>query len=163
MSATPLRDPKSGTWWFVVDLPAGGDGGRRQAKRRGFRTKTDAQAALDELRAGVRKGTYIAPVRQTLGQFLLDDWLPAIRTTIDSRYLRLHVIPAGSASSSSTPASSTASTPTYSRTTRTSMHAEARVTDHAPLGDSDSARGRAVSHRTKKIGDRSVTFAAGSS
>jgi len=39
-------------------------------------------------------------VRQTLGQFLTDDRLPAIRTTIEpsthesySRYLRLHVIP----------------------------------------------------------------------
>lgn len=100
MSATPRRDPKTGTWWFVVDLPASGDGRRRQAKRRGFRTKADAQAALDELRVGVRKGTYIAPARQTLGQFLVDDWLPAIRSTVEpsthesySRYLRLHVIP----------------------------------------------------------------------
>ena len=64
-------------------MPAGGDGRRRQAKRRGFRTKADAQAALDDLRVGVRKGTYVAPVRQTLGQFLTDDRLPAIRTTIE--------------------------------------------------------------------------------
>jgi integrase len=100
MTAAPRRDPKSGTWWFIVDLPAGGDGKRRQAKRRGFRTKADAQAALDELRVGVRKGTYVAPVRQTFGAFLTDDWLPAIRATVEpsthesySRYLRLHVIP----------------------------------------------------------------------
>jgi len=39
MSASPRRDPKTGTWWFIVDLPIGGDGRRRQAKRRGFRTK----------------------------------------------------------------------------------------------------------------------------
>ncbi|MGH9137124.1 MAG: tyrosine-type recombinase/integrase [Acidimicrobiales bacterium] len=100
MSA-PRRDPANGTWWFIVDLPPGGDGKRRQAKRRGFRTKADAQAALDELRVGVRKGTYIAPARQTLGAYLTEDWLPAIRTTIEpsthesyARYLRLHVIPA---------------------------------------------------------------------
>jgi integrase len=99
--SAPRRDLRSGTWWFVVDLPAGGDGRRRQAKRRGFRTKADAQAALDVLRVGVRKGTYVAPVRQTFGQFIVDDWLPAIRTTIEpsthesySRYLKLHVIPA---------------------------------------------------------------------
>lgn len=97
--STPRRAEK-GTWWFVVDLPPGGDGKRRQAKRRGFRTKAEAQAALDELRVGVRRGTYVAPVRQTFGDFLTNDWLPAIRTTIEpsthasySRYLRLHVIP----------------------------------------------------------------------
>ena len=77
--STP-RKAGNGTWWFVVDLPPGGDGKRRQAKRRGFRTKAEAQAALDELRVGVRRGTYVAPVRQTFGDFLTNDWLPAIRT-----------------------------------------------------------------------------------
>lgn len=82
MSA-PRRDPKAGTWWFVVDVPAGGDGKRRPARRRGFPTKAEAEAVLDELRGGVRKGTYITPVRQTFGDFLTNDWLPAIRTTIE--------------------------------------------------------------------------------
>lgn len=100
MSA-PRKDPTSGTWWFVVDLPAGGDGRRRQAKRRGFKTKAEAQAALDDLRVGVRRGTYVPPARQTFGSFLVNDWLPAIRSTVEpsthesySRYLKLHVIPA---------------------------------------------------------------------
>lgn len=99
--SVPRRDASNGTWWFVVDLPAGGDGKRRQAKRRGIRTKAEAQAALDELRVGVRRGTYVAPGRQTFGQFLVDDWLPAIRSTIQpstfesySRNIRLHVVPA---------------------------------------------------------------------
>lgn len=98
--STP-RKAGNGSWWFVVDLPPGGDGKRRQAKRRGFRTKAEAQAALDELRVGVRRGTYVAPVRQTFGDFLTNDWLPAIRATIEpsthasySRYVRLHVVPA---------------------------------------------------------------------
>ena len=100
MSATPRRDPKSGTWWFVVELPPGGDGRRHQAKRRGFATKAAAQAALDDLRVGVRRGGYVAPVHQTFGEFLLDDWLPAIRATVEpsthasyARYIRLHVVP----------------------------------------------------------------------
>lgn len=100
MTAAPRKDPKSGTWWFVVDLPPGGDGRRRQAKRRGFRTKAEAQAALDELRVGGRRGTYVAPARQTLRSFLTDDWLPAIRATVEpsthesyARYLHRHVIP----------------------------------------------------------------------
>jgi len=100
MSATPRRDPKSGTWWFVVELPPGGDGRRHQAKRRGFATKAAAQAALDDLRVGVRRGGYVAPVHQTFGEFLLDDWLPAIRATVEpsthasyARYIRIHVVP----------------------------------------------------------------------
>jgi len=85
---------------FVVDLPPGGDGHRRQVKRRGFKTKTEAQASLDELRVMARRGSYVAPVRQTLGQFLTDDWLPAIRATIEpstyesyARYVNIHIVP----------------------------------------------------------------------
>ncbi len=99
-SAVPRKDPKTGTWSFVVDLPDGPDGRRRQARRRGFRTKADAQAALDEIRTSGRRGTYVAPVRQTFGEFLTCDWLPAIRTTVEpstlesyTRYLTLHVVP----------------------------------------------------------------------
>lgn len=99
-AAVPQKDPKTGTWWFIVEMPPGGDGRRRQAKRRGFRTKGEAQAALDELRVRGRRGIYVAPARQTYGEFLTNDWLPAIRTTIEastfhsySRNLTLHVIP----------------------------------------------------------------------
>lgn len=99
-SAAPKKDPKSGTWWFVVDLQASGDGHRRQVKRRGFRTKAEAQAALDDLRVSSRRGTYVAPARQPLGEFLTQDWLPAIRATVEpsthesyTRYLTRHVIP----------------------------------------------------------------------
>ena len=45
--AGPRKDPNNGTWWFVVGLPPAPDGRRRQAKRRGFKTKADAQDALD--------------------------------------------------------------------------------------------------------------------
>ena len=82
-TAAPKKHPRSGTWWFIVDLPPGGDGRRRQAKRRGFRTKAEAQAALDELRVSGRRGTYVAPARQSFGEFLTEDWLPAIRATIE--------------------------------------------------------------------------------
>ena len=99
-SAAPRKDLTTGTWFFVVDLPARGDGRRRQVRRRGFRTKAEAQAALDELRVRGRRGTYIVPARQTLERFLVDDWLPAIRATVEpsthesyTRYLKVHVIP----------------------------------------------------------------------
>ena len=99
-SAVPRRDPKSGTWWFIVDLPADEVGRRRQAKRRGFRTKAAAQEALDDLRVAARHGTFVAPARQRVGDFLSDDWLPAVRrelaeSTWESydRNIRNHVVP----------------------------------------------------------------------
>lgn len=98
--AGPRKDLTNGTWWFVADLPPAPDGRRRQAKRRGFKTKAEAQAALDSMRVASRQGVYVAPARQRLGDFLTDDWLPAIRVTVEAstwasyrRYLRLHVIP----------------------------------------------------------------------
>ncbi|MGH9288937.1 MAG: Arm DNA-binding domain-containing protein [Acidimicrobiales bacterium] len=98
--AGPRKDTANSTWWFAVDLPPAPDGRRRQAKRRGFKTKTEAQAALDELRVTARQATYVPPARQRLSEFLTDDWLPAIKVTIEEsiwasyeRYLRLHVIP----------------------------------------------------------------------
>lgn len=99
-TAAPQRDPKTGTWYFVVDLGPGSEGKRRQARRRGFRTKKAAQEALDKLRVNAREGAYVAPKRQTLGSFLRDDWLPAVRAKLEEstwasyeRNIRLHVIP----------------------------------------------------------------------
>jgi integrase len=96
----PRKDEKAGTWWFVTDLGPGPDGKRRQAKRRGFRTKAEAQEALDRLKVSALDGVYVAPKRQTLREFVVDDWLPAVRHTLDrdtwksyERNLRLHVLP----------------------------------------------------------------------
>jgi integrase len=69
------RDTRTGRWWFVVDVP-GVDGKRRQVKRRGFRTREDAQQALDDVRGVVRSGRSIGPKRTTYGTFLTDRWLP---------------------------------------------------------------------------------------
>ncbi|MGI8492482.1 MAG: site-specific integrase [Acidimicrobiales bacterium] len=100
-SATPKKDDATGKWYFVVDLGQGGDGGRRQAKRRGFLTKKAANEELNKLREGVRTATYVPPRRQTLGNYLAEDWLPSVRhelaaSTWESyeRNVRNHVVPA---------------------------------------------------------------------
>ena len=100
MSSAVPRKGSNGTWWFVVELPAKADGRRRQVKRRGFRTKADAQAALDEVRVTARQGTYVAPARQTLKDFLENEWLPTAKrelaeSTWESyeRNIRHHVVP----------------------------------------------------------------------
>jgi integrase len=99
-SAVPRKDSKNGTWWFIVELPVRGDGRRRQAKRRGFPTKAAAQAALDELRVSGRHGTFVPPDRQTVGEYLTNEWLPAARRELaDStwesyaRNVRNHLVP----------------------------------------------------------------------
>jgi integrase len=92
------RDP-NGTWWFRVDVaPAGAP--RQQLRRRGFRTKRDAQSALNELLHDVGKGTFVAADRMTVAEYLAD-WVQSLptqglrpRTVASYRdTLRLHVTP----------------------------------------------------------------------
>ncbi|HEV2068562.1 MAG TPA: Arm DNA-binding domain-containing protein [Acidimicrobiales bacterium] len=92
------RDP-NGTWWFRVDgAPAGAP--RKQVRRRGFRTKRDAQAALNEVLHDVGKGTFVATDRMSVAEYL-DEWVNSLparglrpRTVASYRdMLRLHVLP----------------------------------------------------------------------
>ena len=100
-SSAPRRDPANGTWWFVVDTATGKNGRRQQAKRRGFRTKAEAQAVMDELRVAARQGTFVTPHRETVKEFLEQDWLPAVRRQLAAstwesyeRNVRHHIVPA---------------------------------------------------------------------
>jgi integrase len=99
-AAAPRKDPNTGTWYFIVDIGTGTDGRRRQAKRRGFSTKREAQEALDDLRKSLRTATYVPPKRQTVKEFLEDDWLPAVRRQLAAstwesyaRNVKLHIAP----------------------------------------------------------------------
>ena len=95
------RDPQTGTWGFVLDLPSLG-GKRRQARRRGFPTARAANEALHELLEASRAGL---PTGQrgglTVGDYLTDRWLPALTgrslrpTTVDSyhRIVSNHLVP----------------------------------------------------------------------
>ena len=83
-----------------MDVGLGEDGKRKQARRRGFKTKKDAQAELDRLRTSVAQQTYVALKRQTVAEYL-DEWLAAIEHTVRpstfssyKRNVRVHVEPA---------------------------------------------------------------------
>ncbi len=89
----------NGTWWIRLDVaPAGAP--RKQIRRRGFRTKRDAQTALNELLHDVGKGTFVATERKTVAEYL-GEWVEALPTrglrprTVASYadMLRLHVLP----------------------------------------------------------------------
>jgi integrase len=93
-----VRQDRHG-WYFVVNVPAL-DGKRKQVRRRGFETKKGAQAALTAMLGDLQRGTFVHPVRLTLGEYL-GTWLttlPAMgrrASTVESyrRVLERHVIP----------------------------------------------------------------------
>jgi integrase len=72
---TVTRDEQRGTWFFVVDLTSP-DGRRRQVRRRGFETKKAATAAERRILDDADHGIHVDRSRLTLGQFLVDHWLP---------------------------------------------------------------------------------------
>jgi Arm DNA-binding domain/Phage integrase, N-terminal SAM-like domain len=99
MSGSIKRDPQRGTWTFIVDVPAP-DGGRRQLRRRGFKTKREAAEAQAAVIAAAARGTLVVPTRTSLGTFVLKHWLPMIGqrvrpTTFDGyrRAVTNHVLP----------------------------------------------------------------------
>lgn len=102
-SAAPKQQADK-SWGFVFDAgPGPGPDGewrdRRQIRRRGFRTRKEAQAALDKLRADAQAGTFVAPQRQTVAEWA-GEWLESRRHQLApltwasyDRNLRLHVLP----------------------------------------------------------------------
>ena len=91
---------KKGARWYVVVEDRNPETGRRKRRwHSGYRTKREAQAACNELVASLQRGDYVAPTRQTVGDFA-SEWLEAIRATIRPstmdkyrRDLRTHVVP----------------------------------------------------------------------
>jgi integrase len=75
-----VRKPRTagGTWSYRLDLGLDETGTRAQKQVGGFRTKKEAQAALNDALSGILHGTYVAPSRQTLGAFL-DIWIDGAR------------------------------------------------------------------------------------
>jgi integrase len=65
---------KHGTWCYVVELPRGPDGRRRQTKVGGFPTERHARAALNDATARIERGTFVQVSRTTVATYL-DDWL----------------------------------------------------------------------------------------
>jgi len=73
------------TWGFVVDVGRA-NGRRQQSRKRGFRTRKDAQRALNDALAAVQHGAYVRPRKITFGSYL-DDWLDGGPPSNDHRRL----------------------------------------------------------------------------
>jgi hypothetical protein len=78
-----VRKPRTdgGTWSYRLDLGFDDVGKRRQREIGGFRTKKEAQAALDDALPGVQRGTFVAPSRTTVRDFL-ELWLDGVKTEV---------------------------------------------------------------------------------
>jgi len=89
---------KTDGYQFCVDVGRV-NGKRRRTRHRGFRTRAEAQIALNEVLGHQSDGTFIQPHKDRLGVYL-EEWLEAIEKTVapstHSSYrqkVRLHVIP----------------------------------------------------------------------
>jgi integrase len=69
-------------YYPVVELDADPVTGKRARKwHQGHVLKADAQESLRKLQEAAGKGAYVAPVKETFGEYL-ERWLPTIRTTV---------------------------------------------------------------------------------
>lgn len=91
---------RGNTWAVVVDIGRDENGRRRQKWHSGFRTKREASDALTEILDQLSSGQYVSPSKLTVRQFLEDEWLPAVTSslrplTFDSYEgnIRNHVVP----------------------------------------------------------------------
>ena len=87
-------------WSVVVDAGRDESGKRVQKWHSGFERRKDAERALTEILGRLESGAYVEPSRVTLAKFLLDEWLPAMRSNLrDSTWasyrmnVRQHVEP----------------------------------------------------------------------
>ncbi len=74
--AGSVKQAANGSWGFVVDV-RGSNGDRKQVRRRGFRLKHEATAAMAIVVADNSRGEFVRPIKGlTVRKFLLEEWLP---------------------------------------------------------------------------------------
>ncbi|MBA2240472.1 MAG: site-specific integrase [Solirubrobacterales bacterium] len=74
---------KRGTKWVVVVDVGRDESGKRLRKwHSGFERRKDAERALTEILGRLEAGAYVEPAALTLGGFLADEWLPAMRASL---------------------------------------------------------------------------------
>jgi len=90
------------TWTYKYDGPPDPlTGKRRMITKGGFPSEREAWRAVRQAIADVEAGRFVTPSRRTLGDFLLNDWLPMVRNSLKPStlasyedYIRAYVIPA---------------------------------------------------------------------
>jgi integrase len=80
MKGSVFKRPGAQTWTIKYELPRDETGKRRSKMQAGFRTEEDAQRALRKLLSTLDDGTFTEPTKQTVAEFLVNDWLPSLET-----------------------------------------------------------------------------------
>jgi len=75
------KDKNTAKWSYIIEMGRGINGKRKQKRKRGFRTKKDAQKAMTKILHELNKGTYIEPKKITMESFL-SEWLKNKQLTI---------------------------------------------------------------------------------
>src|SRR5437899_10656492 len=87
------RPKAGGSWFYVLDVGRAESGRRKQVVKRGFRTRGEAQEALNDVLKSLGDGSYVAANRQTASEYLAE-WLTSIDTTVrptTARSYAMHV------------------------------------------------------------------------
>ncbi len=91
---------ETGKWYVIVDLGRDHDGKRRQKWHGSYRTRKEAEVARAKIVGELHEGSYTEPVKLTFGDWVIDRWLPTMRTQVKpstfesySRNARQHVLP----------------------------------------------------------------------
>ncbi|GIO09652.1 site-specific integrase [Brevibacillus reuszeri] len=78
---------KKNPWYFEINYS---DGGKyKKKKRRGFKTKKEAEAAMTEMQNELNKGTYVEPSKMMYSSFMAD-WLKDKQTKVQRRTLETY-------------------------------------------------------------------------
>ncbi|HDR6277262.1 site-specific integrase [Bacillus cereus] len=98
---TVKKDQYTKTWYFILTHGKKEDGKPRQFKKRGFKTKQEAQKAMLELEQSLTLGTYIQPNKILYKEYLLERFLEDKMTKVKKQTLNTyrwivekHIIPA---------------------------------------------------------------------
>jgi len=89
------------TWTYIFDGPPDPlTGERRQISRGGWATEKEAWRECRVAMSQVEEGRFVPSSRRTLGSYLLEDWLPAVKTSTAATtwgnwdvYARAYVVP----------------------------------------------------------------------
>lgn len=94
---TVYHDPDRNSWYYVIDLPRGDDGKRRQQFRRGFRSETLAQHAEEQARRQFGEAELAADgtVAAELAKWLEERELDVALTTLGNyrNAIRNYIVP----------------------------------------------------------------------
>ncbi|MFT9849263.1 tyrosine-type recombinase/integrase [Aneurinibacillus sp. REN35] len=92
-------DKEGSSWFYVVDLGKDENGKRKRKKKRGFKTKKEAQQALTKLLHEVNSGTYVEPSGMKYGTYL-HEWLEGKKHSLSVQtftmyeiYAKAHILP----------------------------------------------------------------------